>query len=110
MGAVDLDEGAVAGVFKSNARRLRSKKHSGNASPHFLETAAPRENQQRSRATVNSSSRNSSGRKSNRGRRVNPNQSKSLRRVFTSAICPSTQPRAISSSSSTASAMCKTPK
>jgi len=38
MGAVGLDEGAVADVFKINANvsRLRSRKHFGNASPHFL--------------------------------------------------------------------------
>src|SRR6267143_4379793 len=107
MGVVGLDEGAAAGVCKSNARLHRSKKHSGNESSHFLETAATPENQRHNhRATVSSNS----SRRSNRGQRVNLNQSKLLRRVFTLAICPSTQPRAISSSSSTASAMSKTPK
>jgi hypothetical protein len=110
VGEVGLDEGAVAGVFKNNARQLRSKKHSGNESSHFLEMAATPENQSHNRATVSSNNRSTSGRRSNRDRRVNLNQSKLLRRVFTSAICPSTQPRAISSSFSTALAMSKTPK
>src|SRR6266480_1277212 len=103
MGAVGLDEGAVAGVFKSNARRLRSKKHSGNESSHFLETAATHGNQPHNRATVSSNSSITSDRRSNRGQRVNLKQLKLLRRVFTWAICPSTQPRAISSSFSMAS-------
>src|SRR5437660_6260320 len=111
MGAVGLDEGAAADVFRTSARQLRNKKHSGNASSHFLETTEAKENQRRNRATVsNNNNSSTSARKSNPGRRVNLNQSKLLRLVFTSAICPSTRPRAISSSSSTALAMCKTPK
>ena len=39
MGAVGLDNGAAAGVSKSNARLL-PRKHSGNVSPHFLEETA----------------------------------------------------------------------
>jgi hypothetical protein len=110
MGVVGLDEGAAAGVSKSSARLHRSKKHSGNESSHFLETAATHENQPHNhRATVSSNS-STRGRLSTRGQRVNLNQSKLPRRVFTLAICPSTRPRAISSSSSTASAMSKTPK
>src|ERR1700739_2855854 len=101
MGAVGLDNGAAAGVSKSNARLL-PRKHSGNVSPHFLEeTAADNANQRHNRATASNSSNSSSSHHSNRGRRENLNQSKSLRRVSTWAICPSTQPRVISSSSST---------
>src|SRR5437879_3705850 len=84
MGAVGLDEGAAAGVSKSSARRLPNKKHSGNASSHFLGTAGPPANQRRNRATVSSSNRNTSA---SRDRSVNLSQSKSRRRVFTSAIC-----------------------
>src|SRR4029077_10638347 len=108
MGVVGLDEGAAAGVSKSSARLHPSKKHSGNESSNFLETAATHGNQRHNhRATVSSSN---STRRSNRGQRVNLNQSKLLRRVFTLAIYPSTRPRAISLSSSTASATSKTPK
>src|SRR4029077_20707937 len=107
MGVVGLDEGAAAGVSKSSASLHRSKKHSGNESSNFLETAATHGNQRHNhRATVSSNS----ARRSNRGHRVNLNQSKLLRRVFTLAIYPSTRPRAISLSSSTASATSKTQK
>src|SRR5438874_6369621 len=106
MGAAGLDDEAAVGVSKSNARRLRSRKHFGNASPHFLEeTAAAKENQQRNRATASCNSDISSANKANhansasasRGRSVNLKQSTSRRRVFTLAICPSKRPRAISS-------------
>src|SRR6202040_412178 len=107
MGVVGLDEGAAAGVSKSSARLHRSKKHSGNESSNFLETAATHGNQRHNHRATNSST---SARRSNRGQRVNLNQSKLLRRVFTLAIYPSTRPRAISLSSSTASATSKTPK
>src|SRR5260370_42246242 len=95
MGAVGLDEEAAAGVFKSSARRLRSKKHSGNESSHFLEMAATHENQPHNHATASSNNNSPSCRRSNRGHRVNPNQSKKLRRAFTSPICPSTPPKTI---------------
>src|SRR5207244_11680592 len=105
MGAAGLDDEVAAGVSKSSARRLRNRKHSGNESPHFLEPAAIPENQPHNHAMVSNSS--TSGRKSNRGRRVNPNHSKSLRRGFTSAIYPPTPPAPISSSPPTASANAK---
>src|SRR5438445_13304567 len=105
MGVVGLDEGAAAGVSKSNARLHRSKKHSGNESSHFLETATTHENQRHNhRATVSSHS-STSGRRSNRGQRVYLNESKLLRRVFTLAIVPSTQPIAISLGSSSSTAL-----
>src|SRR5207237_8970032 len=100
MGTAGLDDEVAAGVSKSSARRLRNRKHSGNESPHFLEPAAIHENQPHNHAMVSNSS--TSGCKSNRGLRVNTNQSKSLRRVFTSAIYPSPQQREISSRYSTA--------
>src|SRR5438067_13007910 len=110
MGEVGLDDGAAAGVFKNSAHRLRNRKHSGNASPHFLEeTAEAKENQRRNRATASSGNSNlSSANSASRG--TNLSQSKSPRRVFTSAICPSTRPRAIFSSSSMASDTSKTPR
>src|ERR1700737_4734815 len=99
MGAVGLDDGAGADVSKSNARRLRRRKHFGNASPHFLEeTAGAKGNQRRNRVTASRNDSNNSA-ISNRGRSVNLSRSKSRRRVFTSAICPSTRPRGFFSSS-----------
>src|SRR2546423_10089375 len=104
MGEVGLDDGAAAGVFKNSAHRLRNRKHSGNASPHFLEeTAGAKEKQRRNRATGSNNSNISSANSvnnANRRRSINLSQSKSPPRVFTSAICPSTRPRAISSSAS----------
>lgn len=80
MGAVGLDEEAVAGVSKTNARRLRSRKHFGNASSHFLvATAAAKRNQSRNRVTVSSSIRiikRSPNRREKHGRSVNLSQSK----------------------------------
>src|SRR5207244_4037643 len=86
MGVVGLDEGAAAGVSKSSARLHRSKKHSGNESSNFLETAATRGNQRHNhRATVSSNS-STSARRSNRGQRVNLNQSKLLRLIQVYAL------------------------
>jgi hypothetical protein len=61
MGAVDLDEEAVAGVFKiSSARRLRSRKHFGNASSHSLEeTTAAKDDRLRNRVTASNNRSNS---------------------------------------------------
>src|SRR5436853_5395511 len=101
MGEVGLDERVAAGVSKNNARRPRSKKHSGNESPHFLETAETRGNLPNNRVTVRNNSESRRRKNRNRDRRVNLRRLKSPRPVFTSAICPSTRPRAISSSSST---------
>jgi hypothetical protein len=79
MGAVALDVGAGAGVSKTNAnaRKLRNRKHFGNASSHFLEATAAKENRLRNRVTVsnNSISRNNSNR-ANHGRNASLNRSK----------------------------------
>ncbi len=82
MGAVALDEGADAVVFKinANARKLRSRKHFGNASSRFsVGTTAAKRSRRRNRVTVNSNlnlnaSRNSAN--ANRGRSGNRNRSK----------------------------------
>jgi hypothetical protein len=77
MGAVALDDRAGAGVPKSNARKLRSRKHFGNASSHFLEeTTVAKENRLRNRVTANNSISNNRSNNANRGRSVNLNQSK----------------------------------
>jgi len=76
MGAAGLDEGAVAGVSKINARQLQNRKHSGNASSHFLEMVAKHEDQPHNRATASNNNSSISARRSNRGRRVNLKQSK----------------------------------
>src|SRR5436853_7664172 len=94
MGVVGLDEGAAAGVSKSNARLHRSKKHSGNEAAHFLQTAATHENQRHNHRATVSSNRSTSGRRRKRGQRVNLNQAKLLRRGFRFAVCPSTRPNA----------------
>src|SRR5437870_7429086 len=90
---------------RGNSERFRGqhgeaktkKRHSGSELRHFLETARAQSKQQRTRATV----------RSLHDRHESLNESKSLRRVFTSATCLSTPPRAISSNYSTAWGTCK---
>ncbi len=96
-------------AFPGSSRASSEEKNIlADKSPHFLEeTAAANENQLRNRVTASS---NISNNRRSHGRSVNLSQSKSLRRVFTSAICRSTRRRAIYSSSSTASATSRTPR
>src|SRR4029077_13882139 len=80
-------------------RRRRRKKLSGSVLPNFLETAARKRKRRHNRAMARSQ---------HRDLRASQNGLKSRPRVSTLATCPSTRPRAISSSCSTALATCKT--
>ena len=86
MGAVGLDGGADADVFKinANARKLRSRKHFGNASSHFLEATAAKRNEHHKVLTASKNIGYTNNNVSaSHGHNANPSQSKSLRRVFT---------------------------
>jgi|GEM_PF-2775692 len=77
MGAGALDDRAGAGVPKSNARKLRSRKHFGNASSHFSgETVAAKENPLSNRGTGSSSISRSTNSNNSPGRSVNLSRSK----------------------------------
>ena len=94
------DAGATDARAIGREKRKRKKRHSGSGLWHFLETARAQSKQQRAREMV----------RSLHDQHENLNESKSLRRVFTSATCPSTQPRAISLNCSTVWGTCKMPR
>jgi hypothetical protein len=79
MDVVALDEGAGAGGSKTNAnaRKLRSRRHFGNASSHFSQaTTAAKESRLRNRVTANSNISHSNRYNANRGRSASLSRSK----------------------------------